>query len=207
MIVTRWIAVRIGLLLLAAVILQLSFFSYVSLFGSIPEIVPVVVISLGLLGGAVVGAVVGFAAGLLIDSALLQTLGVSSLALLAVGYMAGRYRESSEISSSLTPPLMVGLLCLAYAALFSALQLMLGVDTPVSLDILRDIIVKGLLGVLLAFFTFPLVRKIVRPALVDERLAARSRAVIRPAMRRWRPGRRRSRSARLVGASAGRGSS
>ena len=57
-------------------ILQVSFFSYLILLGATPNIVPVVVVSLGLLGGGVVGAVCGFAAGLLLDSILLQTLGV-----------------------------------------------------------------------------------------------------------------------------------
>ena len=57
-----------------------------------------------------VGAVCGFAAGLLLDSALLQTLGVSSLVLLTVGYLAGRYREGAEISNSLIPPLLAGAL-------------------------------------------------------------------------------------------------
>ena len=47
------------------------------------------IVCLGLLGGAVIGAVCGFSIGLLVDSALLQTLGVSSLVLLAVGYLAG----------------------------------------------------------------------------------------------------------------------
>jgi rod shape-determining protein MreD len=202
-IVTRKIALRIALILLAAVILQVSFFSYLSLFGSIPDIVPVVVVILGLLGGAVAGAVAGFVAGFLLDSVLLQTLGVSSLALLAVGYMAGRYREGYEISSALAPALMVGLLSLVYAALFSALQLMLGVSTPVSLAIVRDVVVKGLLGTLLALFTYPLVRRILRPALVDEALAARRRGPIRSAAAlRRRLRRRRARTTvRTVGAS------
>ena len=110
MIVTRRIAIRIALIVIVAVVLQVSFFSYLSFFGATPDIVPLVVVSLGLLGGAVVGAVCGFAAGLLLDSALLQTLGVSSLVLLSVGYLAGRYREGTEISNSLVPPLLVGAL-------------------------------------------------------------------------------------------------
>jgi rod shape-determining protein MreD len=199
-IVTRRIALRLALILLATVILQVSFFSYLSLFGSIPDLVPVVVAALGLLGGAVVGAVAGFAAGFLLDSVLLQTLGVSSLALIAVGYMAGRYREGYEVSNALAPPLMVGALCLVYAALFSALQLMLGVSTPVSLAILRDIVVKGLLGTLLALFTYPLVRRILRPALVDEVLARRRRSAIRPAAAIRR--RLRGRRARATGRAA-----
>jgi rod shape-determining protein MreD len=207
-IVTRRIAIRVALVLVAAVVLQVSFFSYLSFFGSIPDIVPVVVACLGLLGGAVVGAVVGFAGGFLIDSALLQTLGVSSLALLAIGYFAGRYRENYEITSSLVPPLIVGALSLAYAALFSALQLMLGVSTPVSLAILRDIVIKGLLGFLLALAIYPLVRRIVRPALVDDRAAARRAPVQAGARRRRRRLLRRPRrggATRIARAGAGVG--
>jgi len=191
-IVTRRVALRIALILLGAVVLQLSFFSYLSFFGSIPDVVPVVIASLGLLGGAVVGAVAGFAAGFLLDSALLQTLGVSSLALLAIGYFAGRYREGYEITNSLVPPLIVGALSLAYAAAFTALQLMLGVSTPVSLSILRDILIKGLLGFLLALAVYPLMRRILRPALVDEGSTATRRAPVRAtgARRRRAPWRR-----------------
>jgi rod shape-determining protein MreD len=208
-IVTRRIALRVALVLVVAVVLQLSFFSYLSFFGSIPDVLPVVVASLGLLGGAVVGAVAGFAGGFLIDSALLQTLGVSSLALLAIGYFAGRYRENYEISSSLVPPLIVGALSLVYAAAFSALQLMLGVSTPVSLVLLRDIVVKGLLGFLLALGVYPLMRRIVRPALVDDRAAARrapARTRTRPRRRLWRRARATPR-ARIARAGVGGGRS
>ena len=48
----------------------------------------------------------GFATGLLLDSVLLQTLGVSSLVLLSVGYLAGRYRESSRSTARSSPALL-----------------------------------------------------------------------------------------------------
>ena len=103
-------------------------------------------VCLGLLGGAVVGAVCGFAIGFLLDSALLQTLGVSSLVLLTVGYLAGRYREGFEISNPLVPPLLAGALTPLAAGGFAAIQLMLGVDAPVSLLVLREIVVQALLA-------------------------------------------------------------
>jgi rod shape-determining protein MreD len=202
MIVTRRIAIRLALILFVAVLLQISFFSYLSFFGSIPDLTPVVVASLGLLGGAVVGAVAGFCAGMVVDSALLQTLGVSSLALLAIGYMAGRYREAYEFTNSLVPPLIVGGLTLVYAAFFAALQLMLGVSTPVSLVILRDIVVKALLGTLLALAFYPLLRRLLRPALIDD--AAAGRGPIRAgSLRRRAPWRRARGSGRHRGAVAG----
>lgn len=168
MIVTPHMALRIALLLLAAVILQTSFFSELTLLGAIPDALAVVVICLGLLGGAVIGAVCGFAAGLLLDSLLLETLGVSSLVLLAAGYLAGRYREGFEFTSSLTPALLAGGLTALAASIFTAIQLMLGVDTQVSLLVLREILVKGLLAFVLAVPIYPLVRRVLRPALVDD---------------------------------------
>jgi len=175
MIVTRRIALRIAALIVIAVVLQISFFSYLSFFGTTPNIIPLVVIVLGLLGGAVLGAVCGFATGLLLDSALLQTLGASSLVLLGVGYLAGRYREASTISNSLVPPLLIGALTTAAAAGFAAIQLMLGVRSPVSLLVLREIVVQGLLAVVLAIPFYPLIRRVLRSAIVDDFTARRGR--------------------------------
>jgi rod shape-determining protein MreD len=196
MIVTRWIGVRLALIIVLTVLLEISFFSYLSFFGTTPDIVPLVVVALGLLGGAMVGAVCGFAAGLLLDSVLLQTLGVSALVLLSVGFLAGRYREGSEISNSLTPLLLAGALTLCAAAGFAAIQLMLGVRTPVSLLVLREIFIKGLLAVVLAIPIYPLIRRALRPAIVDDLavLGARS-PITRGASRRGRArGRRISRA-------------
>jgi len=199
-IITRRIAIRIAAIVLASVLLQISFFSFLSFFGTTPTIVPLVVISLGLLGGALVGAVCGFATGLMLDSALLQTLGVSSLVLLAVGYLAGRYREGTEISNSLVPPLVIGALTTTAAAGFAAIELMLGVRTPVSLLVLREIVVQGLLAVVLAIPFYPLIRRLLRPALVDDFAARRARIPITAGASRARRARGR-RTRRAVGVS------
>ena len=197
MIVTRRIGIRIALVIVLCVLLQVSFFSYLSFFGTTPDIVPVVVVTLGLLGGGVTGAVCGFATGLLLDSVLLETLGVSSLVLLSVGYLAGRYREGAEISNSLVPPLLIGALTIAAATEFAAIQLMLGVGSPVSLLVLREIFVKGMLAVVLAIPIYPLIRRVMRPALVDDSVLARARSPIRSGA--GRSGRRRRPRARRAG--------
>jgi rod shape-determining protein MreD len=179
MIVTWQVALRLALVLVLATVLQLAFFSSLSILGATPDVLPVVAVALGLLGGGVVGAVCGFALGLLTDSLLLQTLGVSSLVLLTVGYLAGRWRESFDITSALVPPLLTAGLALLGAALFAAIQLMLGVEAPVSLLVLREILVKGLLGGLLALPVYPLVRRLLRPALVED-TPRRRRATLAP---------------------------
>ena len=175
MIVTWQVALRIALLIVVGVVLQLSFFSEIELLGAAPDVLPVIAVALGLLGGGVVGAVCGFALGLLTDSLLLQTLGVTSIVLLTIGYLAGRWRESFDITSALVPPLLTGALALFGAAMFAAIQLMLGVESPVSLLVLREILVKALLAALLAIPVYPFVRLVLRPALVDDTRRVRAR--------------------------------
>lgn len=169
MIFTPRIVATVAAILFAAVLLQLSFFSLTPILGSTINIIPVAVIAIGLLGGAVPGAVSGFSVGLLVDSTLDSTLGVASLALLSAGYLAGRWREGYDIVPWFVPPLVTGALTGVYAAVYAALQLMLGVDDPVSPLFLREIFVQALLAVLIAIPLFPLIKRILRPALVDDR--------------------------------------
>jgi rod shape-determining protein MreD len=175
MIVTWQIGMRLAGIVLLTVIVQVSFLSYLSILGATPDALPVVIAVLGLLGGAVTGAVAGFATGLLVDSLLLQTLGVSSLVLLSVGYLAGRYREQFEIDSVMAPALLIGGLTLVATAGFVGLQLMLGVEAAVSLLVVREIVVKALLAFLLAFPLYPAIRFALRPALVLEEPPTRRR--------------------------------
>jgi rod shape-determining protein MreD len=189
MIVTPRVAVRLALIVIVAVIVQVSFFSFLSILGATPYVVPVVIVSIGLLGGGVVGAVCGFFAGLLLDSLLLQTLGVSSLVLLSIGYLAGRYREGFEIRNGIVPALLAGGFTLIGATGFAAIELMLGVDAPVSLLVVREILVQSLLAVLLAFAVYPLVRRALGAALVDYKPRSRLLAVGRSRRRGSRRGR------------------
>jgi rod shape-determining protein MreD len=201
MIVTWRIGIRIAVIVVLTIVLQISFFSYLSFFGTTPDVVPLVVVSLGLLGGGMVGAVVGFTCGLLLDSALFQTLGVSSLVLLSAGYLAGRYREVTEISNSLIPPLLAGALTTGAAAGFAAIQLMLGVRTAVSLLVLREIFVQGLLAFVLTIPIYPLIRWALRGAIVDDVAFRSARTPITAGAARSRRarGRRMRRTAGVLG--------
>lgn len=175
MIVTPKIAIRVALILFVAVILQVSFFSRIPILGSVANLVPVVIVAIGLLGGAVSGTVCGFAAGLLLDVMIGGTPGVASLSLMAAGYLAGRWREGYDIVSALVPPLLSGALSAVAALVFGLLTLTLGVDATVSAVVLREVFVQGLLAILLAIPVFPLVRRILRPALIDDARPARAR--------------------------------
>jgi rod shape-determining protein MreD len=174
-IVTPPILARIVAIVVLAVLLQLSFFSGVLVFHTSPDVLPAVVVALGLLGGSLAGAVTGFAVGLLVDCLLGAPLGATSLVLLSVGYLAGLYRERFDVTSALVPPLLCMALTLLAEASFGALQLMLGVDSQISTLVIRDLALKSIYAFFLGIPIFLGIRRALRPALIEER-AVRRRA-------------------------------
>jgi rod shape-determining protein MreD len=175
MILTPKILARLVAIVVLGVLLQLSFFSQVALFHVSPDLLPVLVISLGLLGGTMTGAVTGFAVGFLLACLLVEPLGGASLVLLATGYLAGLFRERFEIHSPLVPPLLcMGLTVFAELG-FGAVELMIGIDTSVSGLVVRDLLLKGVYAFVLGWPIYLGLRRLLRPALVDEQAVRRSR--------------------------------
>lgn len=194
MILTPKILARLALILIAGVILQLSFFSRVALFHVSPDVLPSLVAVLGLLGGTMAGAVCGFSVGFLLDCLLVAPLGGGSLVLLAVGYLAGLFRERFEIHSPLVPPLLCMVLTLFAELGFGAVELALGLDAQISPLVIRDILLKSIFAFFLGWIVYIGLRRALRPALVEEPMA-------RPRRRRRRGLRvGRGRRPRAVGA-------
>jgi rod shape-determining protein MreD len=169
MIFTPNILARVVAIVVLGVLLQLSFFSQVAVFHVSPDLLPALVVSLGLLGGSMTGAVTGFSVGFLLSCLLVQPLGGASLVLLACGYLAGLFRERVEVHSPLAPPLLcMGLTVFAELG-FGAVELMLGGDATVSGLLARDILLKGIYAFFLGWLLYLGLRRILRPALVDVR--------------------------------------
>jgi rod shape-determining protein MreD len=167
---------RLVLICLLGGILQLTAVSQMSVFGVPADLSPLLVASIGLLAGSIPGAVCGFCLGLFMDTALMQTLGVTSLVFTAVGYGAGRVRELRDPAHGLAP-VAVGAAATAAAAIgFSLLQFLLGVEAPVSWLLARDILMTIVLNTLLALPVYALVRRALAPFLPDDPRRRRRRA-------------------------------
>src|SRR5262245_31147639 len=145
MILTPQIWARLVGLVLMPALVQVTFFSKIPLLGTTPDGAVLVVMSLGLLGGSVAGAVGGFSIGLLIDCLLMQTLGAFAAALMAVGYVSGRYRESVGQPARRALPLLGAGMTMLGALAFAAIQIGTGVDADVSILVVRDAIAKTFL--------------------------------------------------------------
>jgi rod shape-determining protein MreD len=175
MILTPKIVARIVAICMLGVLLQLSFFSRVELFHVSPDVLPALVVCLGLLGGSMTGAVSGFGIGFFLDCLLVEALGISSLVLLGIGYLAGLFRERFEVHSSLVPALLcMGLTMLAELG-FGLVQLLLGLDAPLSPLIIRDLLLKSVYAFFLGWPLYIGMRRALRPALVDDPKVQRRR--------------------------------
>jgi rod shape-determining protein MreD len=159
---------RLAALVLVSVVLQIAGLSTIHIFGASPDLVPLVVGAIGLLGGSVYAAVVGFSCGLLIDLALGQPVGASSLVLTAVGYAVGRYQEVRDPAHGLLPIPIGAAATAGYVIGFAALSFMLEVRAPVSPSVIRETIITILLNALLALLVFPIVRRFMRASLVGD---------------------------------------
>jgi rod shape-determining protein MreD len=177
---TGQLALRLLLLAFVVVLLQTAALTQVSFLGATPDIGPLVVVSAGLLTGPVGGALTGFGLGLLTDVALLQTLGVTSLVYVVVGHFAGRFRETVRDPQATLLPLAAGAIgTLVALTMFSLMQFLLGVEAPVSLELVRQIISTVLINTLFALPVHALVRRALGTAAGDAR---------GPRRRRGRPG-------------------
>ena len=166
---------RCGLLILLAVVLQLSTFSQLDVLGGNADITVLVVAALALYAGSVPGAIVGFCTGLLIDLALGSELGATSLVLTVVGYFTGRFMELRDPAHGLIA-LPVGLAASAgYVTGAAAVHFMLDVGASVSILALREMIATILLNTILALPVFALARRVVRPVLLYDPLERRRR--------------------------------
>jgi rod shape-determining protein MreD len=167
---------RLIALALVTVVVQESAVSQISIFGVSADLTPLVVMSVGLLAGSLPGAIMGFGTGLLVDTVLVQTLGVTSLLFIAIGYWSGRLRELRDPAHGLVP-LAAGAAATAVAGIgMTLIQFLLGVDAPVSLLLLQQIFITVLVNTLLALPVYALVRRIVQPALPDDPRRRRRRA-------------------------------
>jgi rod shape-determining protein MreD len=175
---TPWarLILRLVLLALGTVVIQEAAVSQISIFGTSADLTPLMVMSVGLLAGSLTGAVMGFATGLLVDTVLVQTLGITSLLYIAIGYWAGRLRELRDPAHGLVP-LAAGAAATAVAGVgMTLIQFLLGVDAPVSLLLFQQIIISILVNTLISLPVYAVVRRIIQPALPDDPRRRRRRA-------------------------------
>lgn len=153
--------VRGSALLFAAALVQAVIVPPYVLAGGAPDVLLLVVISLGLLRGSAAGAGYGFAGGLLFDLLTLETLGLTSLVLTLAGFWAGRYGETTGRGKRYAP-LAAAAVITVLAALFAfLLHYLLGEDVVARHALVTVLLPTLLANVLLVLPVHMLVRAVV----------------------------------------------
>lgn len=158
---------KIAALLFVAAIVQVSIVASVDIGGGAPDLLLVVLVVVALLRGAVAGAVGGFFAGLLVDTATLGTLGVTSLLLLVAGYWIGRYGETTGRDRAHAPLVSVFVVTILYAFGAYGLHYVLGADVSARLALVDALLPAILLNLLLTVPVFAVARRLLRPLDLD----------------------------------------
>ncbi len=96
---------RVPLVILTALIVDLSVLSRVRLVGTMADLMLLLAIAAGITGGPVRGAVVGFVSGMAVDLFLQTPLGLSALVFSIVGYAVGT-AEAGILRSSWWIPVL-----------------------------------------------------------------------------------------------------
>ena len=117
--------------------------------------------ALALLRGSVVGAVGGFLAGLLVDTATLGTLGLTSLVLTLAGYWIGRYGETTGRDRAHAPFLSVAVVTVLYELGLLVVHFVLGESAPAA-AVVRSLIPAIVLNLILTAPLYALVRRLLR---------------------------------------------
>ncbi len=161
-------ALKAALVLFVVVLLQLVVLTEYRPFRA-SSIVVVALLSIALLRGSVFGAVAGFMTGLLIDTATLGTLGVTSLLLTVAGFWIGRYGETTARDRFHAPYLSVAVVTVAYAFGAVALQFVLGEPAPAGL-VAEDLPLALLVNLLLTLPVYALIRRLFPPLELGDRV-------------------------------------
>ena len=160
-------ATKVAALVFVVALVQVSLLSSVEILGGTPDLVLVTLVAIALLRGSIFGACAGFAAGLLVDTANLGTLGVTSLLLTLAGYWIGRYGETTGRDRGHAPFLSVLVVTVLYAFGALILHYMLGQDASARAVLLDGLPPGVFFNLLLTLPVYAVVRRVLRPTRVE----------------------------------------
>ncbi|MET0607914.1 MAG: rod shape-determining protein MreD [Gaiellaceae bacterium] len=159
---------KAALLVFVAAILQVTIFSEIDILGGYPDVVLLTLVAIALLRGSIYGAACGFFAGLLVDTATLSTLGVTSLLLTIAGYWIGRYGETTGRDRLHAPFVSVAVATVLVQIGALILHYMLGDEVSARTVLLGALPAKVGLNLLLTLPVYALTRRVLAIATAPE---------------------------------------
>jgi rod shape-determining protein MreD len=157
-------AAKAAAVLFVAAVVQVTLLAQIDVFHGAPDLVLVTLVSIALLRGTIFGAIAGFAVGLVVDTATLQTLGVTSLLLTIAGYWIGRYGETTGRDRTHAPFVSVAVVTFLYSLGALILHYMLGDNVSASRVLLDAFPFELIFNLILTLPVYALCRRLFRRA-------------------------------------------
>jgi rod shape-determining protein MreD len=156
-------AVKAGAMLFVAALVQVTVLNRLDVFGGTPDLLLLTLVGVSLLRGSVFGAAGGFGAGLVVDTADLGTLGLTSLVLTVAGYWIGRYGETTGRDRGHAPFVSVAVVTVLASFGELVLHFMIGDHVSARLVLLDALFPSILLNLALTAPVYALCRRVLRP--------------------------------------------
>jgi rod shape-determining protein MreD len=156
-------AAKAAVLLFAVAVVQVSLLSSLHVAGGMPNLLLVTIVAVALMRGSTFGAVGGFYGGLLLDTASLETLGLTSLILTFGGYWIGRYGETTGRDRTHAPFVSVAVVTVLYATGVLVLHFLLGDPVSARAVLIDSLIPTIAFNLILTAPVYWLVKKLLPP--------------------------------------------
>lgn len=157
-------AVRMAVVVFMAFLVQIVVLNRLHVVGAHPDVLWVLPVATGLLGGSIYGAVTGFVVGLSWDLLVSTPFGLSALVCCVLGALVGRAAERGLDARMLPAVVGVGALSGAAAAVgYPVLSLLLGTSQYLRVPIVAIAVVTAALDALVAPMAVTCVRWAIGP--------------------------------------------
>jgi rod shape-determining protein MreD len=158
----RWPApaelARLGVTLLVALLLQTTVAPNIRVLGANPDFALIIVVCVGLLRGSETGAIFGFLTGAVVAVALMEPLGLSAFVFVLVGFLAGRYAETADLSAGVAPLVSVFAATFIAGVVLAMAQFLLARQVPLGFFLGRVLVPSLIINTLLAAPLYLVVR-------------------------------------------------
>jgi len=150
--------VRLGFVVLVAVLLQTTVFTHLRIEGVAPEVGLVCVLAVAYEDGADSGAIFGFVMGLSMDLFAPTPFGLIALTYAITGYAVGVFQAGIVRSSPFLAPILGGVGGLFGGLVFISVGALVGQSGFLSMASLKTVLIAALYDALIAPLVFPVVR-------------------------------------------------
>ena len=154
--------VKAAVILVLAAIVQLTILNPLEAFDGSADLLLCTLVAVALMRGAAFGALAGFWAGLVVDTASLATLGLTSLLLVLVGYAVGWFGEATSSRSPQLARVTIAVLSATVVLFIGTALVTVLLDDAIAFgsSLLRALLPALLLNVLIAYPVFFVIRKL-----------------------------------------------